>query len=140
MDHNKLEVLELLTGVYGHVSGEVVVGVEDLPTLGAGIALRLAGGQTGEAGEAGEVILCLPHHFALLREGKCWEPEVLLGRCQGRREDRTGYGGREEATPGVPGPQQAVVAEQSYSGGLSRYQEGAGAARAGSGGGGGTLC
>ena len=53
MDHNKLEVLDLLTGVYGHVSGEVVVGVEDLPTLWTGISLLLAGGQACQA------LLCL---------------------------------------------------------------------------------
>ena len=58
------------------MSGEVVVGVKDLPTLWAGIALLLAGGQTGEAAEAGEVLLSLPQYLGLLLwEGKCWEPE-----------------------------------------------------------------
>ena len=47
----------ILTSVYGHVSGEVVVGVEDLPTLEAGISLLLVGGETGETGEA---LLSLP--------------------------------------------------------------------------------
>ena len=46
--------------MYGHVSGEVVVSVEDLPTLWAGISLLLAG---GEAGEAGEGLLSLPQYF-----------------------------------------------------------------------------
>ena len=48
----------LLTGVYGHVSGEVVVSVEDLPTLGTRVGLLLVGGETGEA------LLGLPQHLA----------------------------------------------------------------------------
>ena len=44
--------------MYGHVSGKVVVSVEDFPTLRAGIGLLLVGGETGEA------LLGLPQHLA----------------------------------------------------------------------------
>lgn len=49
--------------MYGHVSGEVVVGVKDLPTLWAGISLLLAGGETCEACEACKGLLSLPQYF-----------------------------------------------------------------------------
>ena len=46
------------------MSGEVVVSVEDLPALWAGIALLLAGAQTSEATEAGQALLGLTQQFA----------------------------------------------------------------------------
>ena len=66
-----------ITRVDRHVSGEVVVGVEDLPTLGTRVGLLLAG---VEARQAGETVICPgSSQLAGLWEGKCWEPEVLCG-------------------------------------------------------------
>ena len=62
--------------MYWHVSGEVVVSVEDLPALGAGIALLLAGAEASEAAEAGETLLGFTQQFARLGKGKCREPEA----------------------------------------------------------------
>ena len=92
----------LLTGVYGHVSGEVVVGVEDLPTLLAGISLLLAGGETGETGQT---LLRLPQYLGRLWEGKCWEPEVLWRGEGGGKEGAGTRTRRYQAPPGVPRPQ-----------------------------------
>ena len=58
-----------LTCVYRHVPGQVVVGVEDLPTLRAGIGLLLVG----------QALLAPRPHLAGLCEGEGGEPEVLVG-------------------------------------------------------------
>ena len=84
--------------MYRHVSGQVVVSVEDLPALRAGVGLLFGG----------ETLLCRhSSHLPGLGEGKGREPEVRRGRGRGR-----GGVGREEGPPGVSGPQQGVVPEE----------------------------
>ena len=77
--------------MYRHVSGQVVVSVEDLPALRAGVGLLFGG----------ETLLCRhSSHLPGLGEGKGREPEVRRGRGRGG-----GCVGWEEGPPGVSGPQ-----------------------------------